>query len=117
MSIASFKIRSINDFIAIRAARHVFAIICVECGAEECGANYHAVCRVRYVTCPSTPGNMGWGQGRACNYLIAEIYLVPLVAIGCSHLTLSNTWQSATHVDVDAQGPSRGKATPPLQQI
>ena len=31
-------------FIAIRAARDVFAIICVECGAGECGASFHAVC-------------------------------------------------------------------------
>ena len=30
-------------FIAIGAARDVFAIICVECGAGECGANFHAV--------------------------------------------------------------------------
>ena len=30
-------------FIAIRAARDVFAIIGVECGAGECGASFHAV--------------------------------------------------------------------------
>ena len=30
-------------FIAIRAARDAFAIICVECGAGECGASFHAV--------------------------------------------------------------------------
>ena len=37
------QMRSINDFIAIRAARDVFAIIGVECGAGECGASFQAV--------------------------------------------------------------------------
>ena len=36
--------RELRDALVVRAPyKLLYAIICVECGAEECGANFHAV--------------------------------------------------------------------------
>ena len=37
----------------------IIVIICVECGAEECGANFHAVDALRSVSSPITRGLTG----------------------------------------------------------